>query len=98
MSMLFAPLPFTADSEYFQGVWARMFGTFIESAREKTGRSIEQTANLAGMDAEQWSAMEAGAWLPTTRQQFRSMAAALQIEWPTMASIVLMCSEAWGIQ
>ena len=98
MSMLFAPLPSTADSEYFQGFWSRMFGAFMASAREKTGRSIEQTANLAGMDAEQWSAVEAGAWLPETRQQFRSIAAALNIEWSLMVSVVQMCSQAWGIK
>ena len=92
MSMLFAPLPSTNDSEYFRGFWARMFGAFMESAREKTGRSIEQTANLAGMEAERWSAIEAGDWLPTTRQQFHLMASALDIEWATMASVVQMCS------
>lgn len=98
MSMLFAPLPPTSDSEYFRGAWSRFFGKFIESGREKAGLSIEQAATLAGMDAEEWTAIEAGATLPTTRQQFRSIADALNIEWITMTKIVLMCRQAWGIQ
>ena len=98
MSMTFAPLPPTSDSEYFQGVWGRFFGKFIESGREKAGLSIEQAAILAGIGVEEWTAIEAGASLPTTRQQFQLIAAALDVDWDTMASIVLMCSQAWGIQ
>ena len=74
-----------------------MFGHFIESGREKAGLSIEQAAYLAGMNVEDWSGIEVGTWLPTTRQQFRSMAAALDMEWSTMTSIILMCRQAWGI-
>jgi transcriptional regulator with XRE-family HTH domain len=96
--MLFAPLPSTTEDQYFQGVWSRMFGAFMESAREKAGLSVEQAAVLTGMGPEQWSAMEAGAWLPATRQQLHVLAAALDIEWTTMVSIVQMCSQAWGIQ
>ncbi len=98
MSMPFAPLPLTTENLYFQGVWARMFGHFIESAREKAGLSIEQAAYLAGMSAEDWAGIEVGTWLPTTRQQFRSMASALDVEWATMTSIILMCRQAWGVQ
>lgn len=67
MSMLFTSLPSTADNQYFQGVWGRMFGAFIVSARGKVGLSVEQAATLAGMEAQQWRNIEAGAWLPTTR-------------------------------
>ena len=66
MSMLIAPLPPTSDSEYFQGAWSRFFGKFIASGREKAGLSVEQAASLAGMKAAEWSAIEAGASLPTT--------------------------------
>jgi transcriptional regulator with XRE-family HTH domain len=95
--MLFAPLPSTTENRYFQGVWSRMFGTFMASGREKAELSVEQAAVLTGMGSEQWSAMEAGAWLPETRQQFRSIAAALNIDWTTMVSIVMMCRGAWGL-
>ncbi|MGA8041494.1 MAG: hypothetical protein WCA37_01700 [Terracidiphilus sp.] len=45
-----------------------------------------------------WSAIEAGTWLPTTRQQFQMMAAALDLDWATMTQLILMCRQAWGIQ
>ena len=98
MSITFAALPSTTEGQYFEGVWARMFGHFIESGREKAGLSIEQAAILAGMSVEDWAGLEVGAWLPTTRRQFRSIAVALGIEWDTMTSIILMCRQAWGIQ
>ena len=98
MSMLFAPLPTTTDNEYFQGAWRRFFGRFIESGREKAGLSVEQAATLAGIGVEEWTAIEAGATLPATRQQLRAIADALNIEWGTMARIVLLCRHAWGIQ
>jgi len=98
MSMLIAPLPSTSDSEYFQGAWSRFFGKFIASGREKAGLSVEQAASLAGMKAAEWSAIEAGASLPTTRKQLRAIADALHIEWTTMARIVTMCRQAWGLK
>ena len=98
MGTMFTPLPSTAENEYFEGVWARMFGSFMASAREKAAFSVEQAAKLTGIGAQRWSAMEAGDWLPETRQQFRSIAAALNIEWSLMVSVVQMCSQAWGIK
>jgi hypothetical protein len=38
--------------------------------------------------------MEAGEWLPETRQQFHLVAAALDIEWSLMLSVVQMRSQA----
>ena len=98
MSMTFAPLPLTDNNQYFQGAWGRFFGKFIESGREKAGLSIEQAAELAGMEAGRWSAIEAGSWLPRTREQFRVMADVLNIEWALMTRIILMCRQAWGIR
>ena len=97
MGTQFAPLPSTAENKYFEGLWARMFGSFMASGREKAGLTVEQASALAGMEAEQWSAMEAGDWLPETRQQFQLVAAALDIEWSLMVSIVMMCRGAWGL-
>ncbi len=98
MSMTFAPLPLTDDHSYLRGVWARMFGVFIQSAREKEGMTVEQAARLTGTTAQRWLEIEAGTWLPATRQQLHLLAAALDVEWETMASMVLMCRQAWGIQ
>ncbi len=98
MGTYFTPLPTTTDNDYFQGAWSRFFGRFIESGRDKAGLSVEQAADLAGMSTAEWTAIEAGASLPATRQQLRSIADALNIEWITMTKIVLMCRQAWGIQ
>ncbi len=95
------PLAFLSssdDSSYFQGVWARVFGHFINSAREKAGLSIENAAELAGMDPRNWLATESGSWLPTTKQQLQLMAAAVDIDWPIMVRIITMCRSAWGIE
>jgi hypothetical protein len=93
-------LPSTSDDQqYFRGFWARIFGQFIQSAREKAGLAVEPAAWLAGMSStEEWVSLEAGDLLPSTREEFRSIAAALDIPWETMTSVVLMCRQAWGIQ
>lgn len=36
-------------SKYFQGVRDRMFGQFIQSVREKAGRSVEEQAAMAAV-------------------------------------------------
>jgi hypothetical protein len=98
MSMTFTLLQPTPENQYFMGFFGRLFGTFMASGRERATLSVEQASALAGMETEQWSAMEAGDWLPETRLQFRSIAAALDIEWSLMVSVVQMCSQAWGIK
>src|SRR5208337_2758263 len=98
MSITFTLQPSTTENEYFEGVFVRLFGSLMASAREKVGLSVEQAAKLTGIGVQRWSAMEAGDWLPETRQQFHLVAAALDIEWTLMVSIVQMCSQAWGIK
>ena len=98
MSTRFSGLQLADDAGFFQGFWPRMFGSFVESAREKTGCSIEQAAVLAGMDPTEWTAIEAGDQLPKTRRQLQFMTAALEMEWATMVNIVCLCSGAWGLR
>jgi len=98
MSTMFTPLPSTAENQYFEGVWARMFGAFTASGREKAGLSVEQAAIPAGIEAQRWTALEAGDWLPATREQCHRIAAALDIDWATMTRLILMCRQPWGIQ
>jgi hypothetical protein len=98
MSMTCTVPASTTDDQYFQGVWARTFGQFIRSGREKAGLAVEPAAWLAGMCTEEWASIEAGDLLPSSRDEFRLIAAALDIPWETMANIVLMCSQAWGIR
>lgn len=98
MSMTLTLLEPTPENRYFQGVWSRFFGQFMQSGREKAGLTTDQAAILAGIDPGQWSAMEVGNWLPETRLQFHSIAAVLDIQWETMVGVVMLCREAWGIQ
>ena len=98
MSITFASLPFTDDSRYFQGVWARMFGQLIRSARRKAGRSVKETATRAGMDPAQWLGVEAGDYLPMTRRQLHVVADAVAMEWTSMVNVVLLCRQAWEIE
>ena len=97
MSKMLAPLPASNDPAFFEGFSARLFGAFIQSGREKAARSVEETAVRAGMDPAQWLGVEAGDYLPITRQQLHVVADAAGIEWDAMASIVLLCREAWGV-
>jgi len=69
----------------------------VESAREKTGRSIEETAVRIGMTVEDWQEVEAGRLLPNTREQVYVLADAVDIEWDAMAEIVSLCRNAWGL-
>jgi transcriptional regulator with XRE-family HTH domain len=95
--MAFSIYPTVPGSDGLQEFWSRLFGTFMQSAREKGGWSVEETALLAGMETEEWVAIEAGTHLPNSRQELQSMADALEIEWPTMARVVCLCSQAWGV-
>jgi transcriptional regulator with XRE-family HTH domain len=95
MSMLFETLQ-TSDLDHSRGSWRRLFGRFMQGAREAAGRSIEETARLAGMDATEWAAIEAGTRLPDTRQQLQAIAEALEMEWLAMAETVLLCRDAWA--
>ena len=41
-------------------VWGRLFGQCVEKTRQAAGRSVAEAAHLAGMEASEWSAVEAG--------------------------------------
>ena len=75
-------------------VWGRMFGTFIRSAREKHGRSIEDTARLAGMEFSEWEAIEAG-YVPSDMAVLRPMAEALEVGYEQLVGLAVFCRGAW---
>ena len=50
--------------------WGRLFGSCIEKTREAGGRSVEEAAHLAGMEASQWAAIEDG-YVPADSTQLR---------------------------
>jgi transcriptional regulator with XRE-family HTH domain len=67
----------------------------IQGVREEKGRSIEETARLAGMTVSEWEEIEAGR-MPSTREQLAVMADALEVDWNGMASLAVFCRQAWG--
>ena len=90
-----ASLPLSRLSDIRRRVWGQMFGRFIQGARETRGRSIEETARLAGMEASEWEAIEAG-YVPTDPGRLRSMAGALEMNWDRMLTLARFCRQAWG--
>jgi hypothetical protein len=74
--------------------WRRLFGIMIQDVREFTARSVEEAAQLAGMESSEWAALEDGdivvdpAWL-------RPMADALGIRFDQMQTMVHLCQFVW---
>ena len=77
-------------------VWGRLFGSCIENVREAGGRSVEQAAHLAGMEASEWAAIEAGL-VPEDAAQLQSMAGALECSYDQLVNLALICKGAWGL-
>jgi hypothetical protein len=74
--------------------WRRLFGIMIQDVRELTARSVEEAAQLAGMEPSEWAAIEDRdivvdtAWL-------RPMADALGIRFDQMQDMVHLCQFVW---
>jgi|BarGraIncu00222A_1022003.scaffolds.fasta_scaffold73316_1 transcriptional regulator with XRE-family HTH domain len=75
-------------------VWGRLFGSCIENVRETGGRSVEEAAHLAGMEASEWAAIEAG-YVPESTARLRSMAGALELGYEKIAGLACLCRGAW---
>ena len=85
----------TSDpTDSLHDAWRRMFGIMIQDVRDFMGRSVEETAQLAGMEPSEWAAVEGGdivvdpAWL-------RPMADALEIRFDQMQTMVHLCQFVW---
>jgi hypothetical protein len=74
--------------------WRRIFGTMVQDARQRLDRSVETAAGLAGMEASEWAAVEAG-FIPADPARLRSMATALELRFDQMATLALLCRGAW---
>ncbi len=74
-------------------VWGRLFGHCVGKTREAAGRSVEEAARLAGMEASEWAAIEAG-YVPDPAQ-LRPMAGALECSYEKIALMAFICQGAW---
>jgi transcriptional regulator with XRE-family HTH domain len=74
-------------------VWGRLFGQCIGSTREAAGRTVEEVAHLAGMETCAWAAIESG-FVPDT-SKLRPMADALEIGFDKIATLAVLCRDAW---
>jgi transcriptional regulator with XRE-family HTH domain len=72
----------------------RLFGSCIEKTREAGGRSVEEAAHLAGMEASQWAAIEDG-YVPVDSTQLRSIAGTLECGYEKIALLAFICQGAW---
>jgi transcriptional regulator with XRE-family HTH domain len=73
--------------------WGRTFGLFIKECRDRTGRSTEEAARLAGMEARNWKAMEAG--MAPEPEQFHLIADALGVSLDVIQGLATFCQAAW---
>ncbi len=74
--------------------WGRTFGLFVKESREKTGRSVEEAARLAGMEAREWRAMEAG--MTPEPEQLHPIGDALELSHRLIDGLAEFCQDAWG--
>lgn len=96
MSKMFAPLPPSYVPEIRRQSLGRLFGFFIRETRESAGLSIEEAARLSGMEFSEWLAIESGN-VPQDINRLRAMAEAMQVNFDTIASMVLVCRAAWEL-
>jgi hypothetical protein len=86
--------PASDPTEGLRHDWRRPFGILIRDARKFTARSVEEAAQLAGLESSEWAALEDGdivvdpAWL-------RPMADALGIRIDQMQDMIHLCQFVW---
>jgi len=76
--------------------WAGIFAKAIEHNRQARGLSLEEAAQLAGMEVSQWAAIEAGS-VPQTTAQLHALAGTLEIGYDRLLNLVLLCRDAWEL-
>ena len=94
-SLSIHPDDLQAAADNLRSFWTTIFAEGMALARKAAGLSIEDTAQLAGMEVSEWMALEAGSWLPRSTPQLRAIAGALDMEYDRLAGFVLLCRSAW---
>ena len=93
---MFAALPSSYPPELRRQSMGRLFGSCIQEARKNAALSIEEAARLFGMEAFEWMTIEEGS-APQDINQLRAMADAMEIGFDKIATLVLVCWDAWEL-
>jgi ribosome-binding protein aMBF1 (putative translation factor) len=96
MSKMSSTLPPSYLPEIRRQSMGRLFAFCIQEARENAGLSVEQAAGLSGMSISEWMAIEDGC-VPQDINRLRAMAEALEVNFDSMVSWVLVCRAAWEL-
>ena len=84
-----------APSSAPRRAWCQLFGAMVQDRRQAIRRSVEEAAQLSGLESSEWAAIESG-HIPADPDRLRSMAAALEIRFDHMALLVYLCQGAWA--
>jgi len=91
-----APLHPSIATDYRRQFWGHMFGDGIRISRERAGISVEEAAGLSGMAVSEWMTIEDGN-VPRDVTRLRAIAAAIEVSYDQIASLALLCREAWKL-
>ena len=94
MSMIYHASPVPGSTDALPNAWRRMFGIMIQDVRELTAHSVEEAAQLAGMDPSVWAAVEDGA-IVVDPAWLHPMADSLGIRYDRMQAMVHLCQFVW---
>jgi len=97
MSITILPSQIAPSASFTLGqFWAGVFARAIEHNRQARGLSVEDAAQLAGMKASEWAALEAGT-VPRTEAELHAIAGTLEIGYEQLLNLVLLCRDAWEV-
>ena len=77
-------------------LWGRLFGLFIQGARNETKMSVEEAAGVSGMTVSEWMAIEQG-HVPLDINRLRAISATLELTWDRLVNMLAVCREAWTL-
>jgi len=95
MSMQISSVQITPSANFaLRQFWAAIFAKAIQYNRQARGLSVQDAAQLAGMEVSEWAAIEAGA-VPRTEGELYAIAGTLEIGYDRLFNLVLLCRDAW---
>lgn len=73
--------------------YANLLARYSKKRRAELGLTVEDAAELAGMQVSEWAAMEDG-WLPSERSMVRAIAGTLCVHWADLDMMLLFARRA----